>query len=590
MQLSDFAARRSNCMKRAVGCILVKDRRIISTGYNGTPRGLRNCGEGGCRRCNMNSRCGHSLDTCLCLHAEENALIEAGRTRLDDGQSTLKGCAKKIVQVGVSEVVYSQAYGMDDLTRELFEAAGVRFRNYRPLDFVMDNLIAGGDSSFQSPLSRSPSSNGKLEVSGGKLQAFGSNGHGQLGVGRAGDLSLPVTCVFAAPESISLRRPPRLVTGGGNHTLLVTERGDVYGCGLNDTGQLGLAVKKKRPAGPACGATPNDVRAMNGAGQTPDDSVNNHFSFQLLPLPPCVAAACGWSHSLVVDNAGNVYSFGSAKHGQLGVNQDRLAERPDWIDRPVRVMFPGDVRISGVAAGRRHSVAVDAQGGVWAWGSARGALGLATPPPDGNNAERDDEEQCVATKSTDVPRKVDVPAKIVRAACGANHTALLSEDGRVFTCGENRHGQLGYATRAERTARLREAALPAGSAGVDVVCGWSHTAVLLGDGRICAWGRGDKGQLGPVREGVSPFEPRIIEFRFGEGGRPPRVSAVAAGAEHTLCAFEDGRWAAWGWNEHGNCGTGDQADVFEPAVTDAPAAVKAVGSGYGHSFVWSVGR
>ncbi len=81
MHLAHLASRRSNCMKRRVGCILVKNYRVIATGYNGTPRGVRNCNQGGCARCNSNVRAGIGLDTCLCLHAEENALLEAGRER-----------------------------------------------------------------------------------------------------------------------------------------------------------------------------------------------------------------------------------------------------------------------------------------------------------------------------------------------------------------------------------------------------------------------------------------------------------------------------------------------------------------------------
>jgi len=70
MHLADLAARRSNCMKRRVGCVLVRSGRVISTGYNGTPRGVTNCNEGGCLRCNIGDGSGHSLSTCLCLHAE----------------------------------------------------------------------------------------------------------------------------------------------------------------------------------------------------------------------------------------------------------------------------------------------------------------------------------------------------------------------------------------------------------------------------------------------------------------------------------------------------------------------------------------
>lgn len=70
MYLADLAARRSNCMKRRVGCVLVRGARVISTGYNGTPRGVRNCNEGGCPRCNIGEGSGQSLSTCLCMHAE----------------------------------------------------------------------------------------------------------------------------------------------------------------------------------------------------------------------------------------------------------------------------------------------------------------------------------------------------------------------------------------------------------------------------------------------------------------------------------------------------------------------------------------
>lgn len=85
MLLTELASLRSNCMKRRVGAVLVVNRRVVSTGYNGTPRGMKNCTEGGCPRCNGGIVGGSSLDTCLCLHAEENALLEAGRERAAAG-------------------------------------------------------------------------------------------------------------------------------------------------------------------------------------------------------------------------------------------------------------------------------------------------------------------------------------------------------------------------------------------------------------------------------------------------------------------------------------------------------------------------
>ena len=106
MTLAELASLRSNCMKRRVGAVLVSSSRktVLSTGYNGTPRGMTNCAEGGCARCNSASkasaliggagskamsrqgsaepvRSGMEMEECLCLHAEENALLEAGRER-----------------------------------------------------------------------------------------------------------------------------------------------------------------------------------------------------------------------------------------------------------------------------------------------------------------------------------------------------------------------------------------------------------------------------------------------------------------------------------------------------------------------------
>jgi dCMP deaminase len=139
MQLASLAAQRSNCMKRRVGCVLVREKRVISTGYNGTPRGLKNCGEGGCPRCNEGQGSGVGLGTCLCLHAEENALLEAGRERIRDGAilycdtCPCLTCSIKITQVGISEVVYSQGYSMDTETAAVFDEAGVRLRQFIPV-------------------------------------------------------------------------------------------------------------------------------------------------------------------------------------------------------------------------------------------------------------------------------------------------------------------------------------------------------------------------------------------------------------------------------------------------------------------------
>ncbi|KAI5967525.1 DCD1 [Candida margitis] len=138
MRLADLAALRSNCMKRRVGCVIVRDKRVVATGYNGTPRHLTNCNQGGCSRCNKGHGSGASLSTCLCLHAEENALLEAGRDRIRDDSVLYCNtcpcltCSIKIVQSGIREVVYAQSYSMDKDSHRVMSEANIIIRQYQP--------------------------------------------------------------------------------------------------------------------------------------------------------------------------------------------------------------------------------------------------------------------------------------------------------------------------------------------------------------------------------------------------------------------------------------------------------------------------
>ncbi|KAJ7925947.1 cytidine deaminase-like protein [Mycena leptocephala] len=123
LTLASLASKRSNCMKRRVGAVLVRENRILATGYNGTPRGVVNYNE----------------YECVCLHAEENALLEAGRERVGQGSvlycntcPCLK-CTIKIIQTGVKTVVYNLSYKVDDASARLLAEAGVELRRFQPV-------------------------------------------------------------------------------------------------------------------------------------------------------------------------------------------------------------------------------------------------------------------------------------------------------------------------------------------------------------------------------------------------------------------------------------------------------------------------
>ena len=138
MRMAKVAALRSNCVKRKVAAVIVRDKRVISTGYNGTPRGTRNCFEGGCPRCNQWSESGTQLDDCLCSHGEENAITQAAYhgVSVKDGVlyttfSPCLTCTKMIINSGIQEVVYNLEYPLSDTSFQLLQEAGLVFRQFK---------------------------------------------------------------------------------------------------------------------------------------------------------------------------------------------------------------------------------------------------------------------------------------------------------------------------------------------------------------------------------------------------------------------------------------------------------------------------
>lgn len=135
MGIARVVAARSNCIRRKVAAIIVVDKRIISTGYNGTPRGTRNCDEGGCPRCSESPESGRRLDECLCSHGEENAIVQAAYHGISVKGGVLYStcspcliCTKMIINAGISEVVYNEEYPLADASLALLREAGVEAR------------------------------------------------------------------------------------------------------------------------------------------------------------------------------------------------------------------------------------------------------------------------------------------------------------------------------------------------------------------------------------------------------------------------------------------------------------------------------
>lgn len=134
MRMAELVASRSTCLRRNVGAVIVKEKRILTTGYNGAPKGLKHCEEVGCVRLENNIESGTRHELCRGVHAEQNAVIQAAYFGSSIKDSTIYTtnfpcvlCAKILINAGVREVVYKDDY-VDTLSKSILEESGIILR------------------------------------------------------------------------------------------------------------------------------------------------------------------------------------------------------------------------------------------------------------------------------------------------------------------------------------------------------------------------------------------------------------------------------------------------------------------------------
>lgn len=133
MEMAELTAKRSTCMRRHVGVVIVKDRRAIATGYNGAPRGIMHCEDrGGCLRQQLNVPSGQRHELCMALHAEQNAIIQAAAmgNSIEGGTIYITHqpcaiCAKMIINAGITRIVIREGYP-DQLAASILDEAGLK--------------------------------------------------------------------------------------------------------------------------------------------------------------------------------------------------------------------------------------------------------------------------------------------------------------------------------------------------------------------------------------------------------------------------------------------------------------------------------
>ncbi len=140
MEITSLVAERSTCRRRKVGAILVKDKRILATGYNGAPSGLPHCLDIGCLREDNNIPSGQRHELCRGLHAEQNVIIQAARYGIPIQGAILYCttrpcviCAKMIINSDITAVYYQEGYA-DELADQLLNEAEIKLMHWRPPD------------------------------------------------------------------------------------------------------------------------------------------------------------------------------------------------------------------------------------------------------------------------------------------------------------------------------------------------------------------------------------------------------------------------------------------------------------------------
>jgi dCMP deaminase len=137
LRIAELVAERSTCLRRRVGAVLVRDRRILATGYNGPPHGLAHCDEVGCLRQKRRIPAARQIEICRGIHAEQNAIVQAATfgtpvpgARLYCTHQPCITCTKMLINAGVMEILVSDDYP-DQLAAAMLREAGVKFRRFR---------------------------------------------------------------------------------------------------------------------------------------------------------------------------------------------------------------------------------------------------------------------------------------------------------------------------------------------------------------------------------------------------------------------------------------------------------------------------
>jgi len=373
--------------------------------------------------------------------------------------------------------------------------------------------------------------------SNGDLYSWGWNGQGQLGNGTNTDSNVPLP-VRTAGTPMAGKKIVHVSTGGNFYkgsSLALSSEGKVYSWGANDKGQL-------------------------GNGTTNDSNLPVEVKVEGTPMAgkKIVQTAIGVTHSMALDSEGKVYSWGENVNGLLGTGDSIPATLPVEV-RTSGTPMAGK-KIVQISAGGSHSMALDSEGNIYAWGwGGEGQLG---------NGANDNSNVPILVKK----RGTDLEGKTIKKVmAGGMFSTVLTSDGSLYSWGKNNYGQIGDGTTNNynlAVAVKTEGTPMAGKTVVDFSISNEHTVALTSDGQIYAWGRNESGQLGDGTNIAStlPVAVRTVGTPFA-GKKAVQVVAGGWEGAHSLALGIDGTVYSWGRNLNGQLG--DQTTNDTTIVTFA---------------------
>jgi alpha-tubulin suppressor-like RCC1 family protein len=398
----------------------------------------------------------------------------------------------------------------------------------------------------------------------GTVWAWGYNTVGQLGDGTTTQRLIPVQ-VSGLTGIIA-------IASGVNHNLALKSDGSVWAWGDNSVKQLGdgtttqrlLPVQVSGLSGVteiASGcyhsfALKSDGSAWswgyNNTGQLGYATTGSSPAIpaQITGLNGVISLTGGNDHSVALQNDGTVWAWGVNVSGHLG--DGTVTNRTS----PAQVI--GLNGVTSIASGISHTLAIRNDNTIWGWGSnTYGQLGDGT------------------TTQQKVPKQLSglsAASSITASKDASSYTSILKSDGTVWSWGYNTYGQLGDGTTVSRLTPAQVSNLSGVTA---IASGIYHTIVQKNDGTVWSWGYGSWGALG---DGTATSRPTPVQVNGLSG-----ITAVSVGAMHSLALRNDGTVWAWGWNGVGQIGDGTTTQRYTPIQINGLTGITAIATGYDHS-------